>query len=119
MKFSQDFMYGLALGVLAVFIFNLFFKSKQVSGFTLTEAEAFFPQSLSREEATRLYQSKTQTIATDLAAMITTMVQGGRTTDEIITASHTAADQSNALNKAFASFQIRKAVTTQPAPPAQ
>jgi len=70
---------------------------------------------MSREEATALYQSKTQKIATDLAAMITTMVQGSKTTDEIITASHAAADQSNALNKAFASFQIRKATITQPA----
>lgn len=110
MKVNQDFLFGVLVGIVALFIFNFFFKSK-VSGFTLAEAEAFFPDTMTKEAALQLYQTKTQEIATGLTSQITTMVQSGKTTQEIITASHAAADQSNALNKAFASFQIRKSMT--------
>lgn len=111
MKINQDFALGVLVGIVLLFIFNFFFKSK-VSGFTLAEAEAFFPSSMANDAALSVYQTKTQEIATALTSQITTMVQEGKTTDEIITASHAAADQSNALNKAFATFQIRRAVLT-------
>jgi hypothetical protein len=117
MKFNQDFAYGLVIGVIVVFVINFFAQSKKVSGFVQSEADGFFPLTMDRASAQASFQQRSTQIATDLAALIQSMVQQGRTPDEIITSSHAAADQANMLNKAFAAYQIRRAMSMPPGAP--
>jgi hypothetical protein len=106
---SQDFLFGLVAGLFLFFIVSKMVGQKStftMTPFTGTDANAVKTS----------FQTQTQQIATELQQALRDGITQGKTKDELVTISNTYNDQSCALTKAYAEWNIRNVSASAPGP---